>query len=49
MTTHPTAIIEDGARIGDGVEIGPFCVVGPHAVLGEGVRLVSHVVDHRRH
>ncbi len=43
MKTHPTAIVEDGARFGDGVEIGPFCVVGPHAVLGEGVRLVSHV------
>ena len=43
MTTHPTAIVEDGARIGDGVEIGPFCVVGPHAVLHDGVRLVSHV------
>ncbi|HEY1310789.1 MAG TPA: acyl-ACP--UDP-N-acetylglucosamine O-acyltransferase, partial [Pseudolabrys sp.] len=43
MKTHPTAIVEDGARIGDGVEIGPYCVVGPHAVLGEGVRLVSHI------
>ena len=43
MTTHPTAIVEDGARIGDGVEIGPFCVVGRHSVLGDGVRLLSHV------
>jgi UDP-N-acetylglucosamine acyltransferase len=43
MKTHPTAIVEDGARLGDGVEIGPFCVVGPHAVLGDSVRLLSHV------
>ncbi|MGD0865750.1 MAG: acyl-ACP--UDP-N-acetylglucosamine O-acyltransferase [Rhizomicrobium sp.] len=43
MTTHPTAIVEDGARLGDGVEIGPFCSVGPYAVLDDGVRLLSHV------
>jgi UDP-N-acetylglucosamine acyltransferase len=42
MAVHPTAIIEDGARIGAGVEIGPFCIVGRHAVLGDGVRLISH-------
>ena len=41
---HPTAIVEDGARLGDGVRIGPYCIVGPHVVLGDGVRLVSHVV-----
>jgi UDP-N-acetylglucosamine acyltransferase len=44
MKIHPTAIVEDGARIGDGVEIGPFCSVGSSVALGEGVRLVSHVV-----
>ncbi len=40
---HPTAVIEDGARIGAGVRIGPFCVVGPDATLGDEVELVSHV------
>ena len=40
---HPTAIIEDGARLGAGVEIGPFCHVGPQAVLEDGVRLLSHI------
>src|SRR3569832_1991720 len=39
---HPTALIEDGAKLGAGVEIGPFCHVGPHAVLEDGVRLLSH-------
>jgi len=40
---HPSAIVEDGARLGADVEIGPFCVVGPEVVLGDGVKLVSHV------
>jgi UDP-N-acetylglucosamine acyltransferase len=40
---HPTAIVEDGARLGAGVKIGPFCVVGPEVTLGERVELLSHV------
>jgi UDP-N-acetylglucosamine acyltransferase len=40
---HPSAVVEEGARLGAGVEIGPFCHVGPRVTLGEGVRLVSHV------
>jgi len=41
---HPTAIIEDGARIGENVSIGPFCVIGPDVVIGDGCELKSHVV-----
>ncbi len=41
---HPTAIVEDGARIGDGVKIGPFCMVGPEVEIAAGCELVSHVV-----
>jgi UDP-N-acetylglucosamine acyltransferase len=41
---HPSAIVEDGAKLGAGVEIGPFCHVGPLVELGEGVTLKSHVV-----
>jgi len=44
MPIHPTAIVEDGARLADGVEVGPFCIVSKDAELGEGVRLLSHVV-----
>lgn len=44
MAIHPTAIVEDGAKLGSGVEVGPFCVVGAGAALGEGARLISHVV-----
>ena len=44
MAVHPTALVDQGARLGQGVEIGPFCVVGPEVVLGDGVVLKSHVV-----
>lgn len=40
---HPTAVIEDGAKIGAGAKIGPFCMVGPEVELGEGCQLMSHV------
>lgn len=46
MTIHPTALIEDGARLAPDVEIGPYCIVGGNAVLGAGVMLHSHVVVH---
>ena len=41
---HPSAVIENGARLGEGVSIGPFCHVGPDVTLGDGVALLSHVV-----
>lgn len=41
---HPTALVDNGARLGSNVEVGPFCVVGAEAVLGDRVRLISHVV-----
>jgi len=40
---HPTAVVEDGARLGADVEIGPFCHIGPQSRLGDGVRLLSHI------
>ena len=40
---HPSAVVEDGARLGADVEIGPFCHVGPQVELGDGARLISHV------
>jgi len=44
MAVHPTAIVEDGARLGAGVEVGPYCMVGRDVVLDEGVRLLSHAI-----
>lgn len=47
-TIHPSAVVEDGAKLGADVSIGPFCHVGPEVELGDGVTLVSHVVVHGR-
>ncbi|MCL3880679.1 acyl-ACP--UDP-N-acetylglucosamine O-acyltransferase [Marivita sp. GX14005] len=41
---HPSAVIEEGARVGTDCVIGPFCHVGPEVVLADGVTLKSHVV-----
>jgi UDP-N-acetylglucosamine acyltransferase len=41
---HPTALVDEGARLGEGVRIGPFCQVTREVTLGEGVELKSHVV-----
>ncbi len=41
---HPTAVVDEKARLGKNVEIGAFCVVGPDVALGDGVKLHSHVV-----
>jgi UDP-N-acetylglucosamine acyltransferase len=41
---HPTAIVEDGARLGDDVTIGPYSLVGADVVLEDGVVLESHVI-----
>ncbi len=41
---HPTAVVDDGARIGANVTIGPCSIVGAGAELAEGVTLMSHVV-----
>lgn len=44
MTIHPTALIEDGARVAPDVEVGPYCTIGGSVVLESGVKLHSHVV-----
>lgn len=41
---HPSALVDEGARIADSVRIGPFCQVGGGVTLGEDVALVSHAV-----
>lgn len=41
---HPTALIDDSARIADDVSIGPYCVVGADVKIGSGCVLQSHVV-----
>ena len=39
---HPTAVIEDGAKIGDGVTLEPYAIVKKHVTLGDGVTIKSH-------
>lgn len=41
---HPTAIVEDGAKLESDVEIGPFSIIGNGVSLAGGVRVQSHVV-----
>jgi len=41
---HPTAVVEEGAKIGDDVSIGPYAVVGPNVSIGNGTKLSAHVV-----
>jgi UDP-N-acetylglucosamine acyltransferase len=41
---HPTAIVEDGAKLGADVSIGPYSVIGRNATLGDGVTVDAHVL-----
>ncbi len=40
---HPTATVDERARLGEGVEIGPYCIVTGDVTLGPGVRLLTRV------
>lgn len=41
MTTsiHPTAIVEDGAKLGEGVSVGAFAYIGAEVTLGDGCQI----------
>jgi UDP-N-acetylglucosamine acyltransferase len=41
---HPTAIIEEGAKLSKGVEIGPYVIIGPHVEIEEGTSVGAHAV-----
>jgi UDP-3-O-[3-hydroxymyristoyl] glucosamine N-acyltransferase len=40
---HPSALVDETARLGKDVSIGPLCVVGPGAEIGDGTRLQAQV------
>jgi UDP-N-acetylglucosamine acyltransferase len=41
---HPTAVIEDGAKIGEGAEIGPHVTIYRHVTLGPNCRVHAGAV-----
>ena len=41
---HPTAIVEDGARLGADVTVGAYSIVGREVELHDGVSLDAHVI-----
>jgi len=41
---HPTAIVDDTAKIGPGVTIGPYSIIGENVEIGEGTWIGPHVV-----
>ena len=44
----PTAIVEEGVRLGADVEIGPYAIVRAGTVLGDGVTVGEHAVLGKR-
>lgn len=43
-TIHPTAIVDERAKLGDNNNIGPFCIIGKDVKLGDNNVLVSNVI-----
>jgi UDP-N-acetylglucosamine acyltransferase len=41
---HPTAIIEEGAKIGKGTSIGPYSIIRSTVVIGENNKIGPHIV-----
>jgi len=43
-TIHPTAVIEDGAKLGENVTVGPFVHIGAEVIIGDNTSIASHAV-----
>lgn len=41
---HPTAVIDDGSKIGDGTKVWHFCHIMPGCVIGENCNIGQNVV-----
>lgn len=44
VNIHPTAIIDENAKIGENVTIGAYSIIGPDVTIGNGTTIESHVV-----
>ncbi len=47
MTIHPTAIIEEGARLGLDVRVGPYAVIESHTTVGDRTEIRAHATIKR--
>lgn len=43
MPIHPTAIIDEKAKVPSSCKVGPYCVIGADVEVGENCELISHV------
>jgi len=43
MPIHPTALVDEKAKVPASCKIGPYCVIGADVELGENCELMSHV------
>jgi len=41
---HPSAIIDETARLAEGVEVGPYAIIGKQVSIGKGSRIGAHAV-----
>ena len=41
---HPSAVIEEGVKIGANVKVGPFTYIATDVEIGDGTEIMSHVV-----
>lgn len=41
---HPTAIIDESAKLASDVRVGAYSIIGPHVVIGSGTVIGPHVV-----
>ena len=44
---HPSAIVDDGARIGANVTIGPFAIIGPDCTIGDNCVIAARATLER--
>ena len=44
---HPTALVDEGAKLGRGVTVGPYSIIGPDVTIGAGTTIGPHVLIER--
>lgn len=42
MNIHPTAVIDEGAKLGENVKVGPYAVIENDVVIGDGTLIETH-------